>query len=104
MFSCLRNDSMNKIFAIACVVIILSACNPQTNKNTTNAMSNDSTKSAQANNEWMSLFDGKTTKGWHKYGGGPVGSAWKVADRILSLDAIQQGNGKIKNGGDIVTD
>lgn len=95
---------MNKIFAIACVVIILSACNPQTNKNTTSTMSNDSTKSAQANNEWMSFFDGKTTKGWHEYGGGPVGSAWKVADGTLSLDTTEQENGKIKNGGDIVTD
>ena len=26
---------------------------------------------------WTKLFDGKTTAGWHKYGGGAVGSAWK---------------------------
>lgn len=53
---------------------------------------------------WVSLFDGQTTKGWHKYGGAPVGSAWKVADGILYLDASQQENWQIKDGGDIVSD
>lgn len=53
---------------------------------------------------WVSLFDGQTTKGWHKYGGAPVGSAWKVEDGMLRLDASQQENWQIKDGGDIVTD
>jgi hypothetical protein len=53
---------------------------------------------------WVSLFDGQTTKGWHKYGGAPVGSAWKVVDGVLYLDASQQENWQIKDGGDIVTD
>jgi hypothetical protein len=53
---------------------------------------------------WVSLFDGKTTKGWHKYGGFPVGSAWKVEDGALHLDANQKDNWQIKDGGDIVSD
>lgn len=53
---------------------------------------------------WVSLFDGKTTKGWHKYGGFPVGSAWKVEDGALHLDANQKDNWQIKHGGDIVSD
>ena len=53
---------------------------------------------------WVSLFDGQTTKGWHKYGGAPVGSAWKVEDGMLRLDASQQENWQIKDGGDIVSD
>jgi hypothetical protein len=36
--------------------------------------------------EWQQLFDGKSFSGWHKYGGGPVGSAWKVADGTFYLD------------------
>ena len=63
----------------------------------------DSTKTNQGNG-WISLFDGKTTKGWHKYGGGPVGPAWKVADGVLYLDASEKEGVKIKGGGDIVTD
>lgn len=53
---------------------------------------------------WVSLFDGTSTKGWHKYGGFPVGSAWKIEDGALHLDANQKENWQIKDGGDIVSD
>ena len=53
---------------------------------------------------WTKLFDGKTTAGWHKYGGGAVGSAWKVKDGELYLDTLAKADWKIKEGGDIVTD
>ena len=93
---------MQKPIAIVCAAIIVGACNPQNNKNITSV--SDSTKTNQPGNEWISLSDGKTTKGWHKYGGGPVGSAWKVADGVLYLDASEKEGEKIKDGGDIVTD
>lgn len=53
---------------------------------------------------WELLFDGQTTKGWHKYGGSPVGSAWKVADGTLYLDTTSKKDWQIKDGGDIVSD
>jgi len=53
---------------------------------------------------WQLLFDGESTKGWHKYGGKPVGSAWKVADGTLYLDTTIKENWQIKDGGDIVSD
>lgn len=53
---------------------------------------------------WISLFDGKSTAGWHKYGGAAVGSAWKVEEGALHLDANQKENWQIKDGGDIVSD
>jgi len=53
---------------------------------------------------WLSLFDGKTTNGWHTYGKNTIGSAWKAEDGILHLDASVTEDGRIKNGGDIVTD
>jgi hypothetical protein len=52
---------------------------------------------------WVSLFDGKTTNGWHKYGGAAVGSAWKVEDGALHLTALAKDNWQIKDGGDIVS-
>lgn len=59
----------------------------------------------EMNDGWEALFDGKTTAGWHKYGGKPVGSAWKVEpDGSLHLDASQKENWQIKDGGDIVSD
>ena len=48
---------------------------------------------------WKLLFDGKSTKGWHKYKGKDVGDQWKAVDGALTL-AHKSG----KNGGDIVTD
>ena len=59
---------------------------------------------SQKTDGWISLFDGKTTKGWHKYGDGQVGSAWKVSDGVLYLDSSHKVHGDIKDGGDIVTD
>lgn len=59
---------------------------------------------AEQKEGWQLLFDGKTTRGWHKYGGDSVGSAWKVKDGYLYLDTSVKENWQIKNGGDIVTD
>jgi hypothetical protein len=64
-----------------------------------NALTNEEKKEG-----WQLLFDGKTTKGWHKYGEKPVGSAWKVRDGYLYLDTTEKENWQIKNGGDIVSD
>lgn len=52
---------------------------------------------------WALLFDGTNLNGWHKYGGAPVGAAWKVADSSIYLDASAKDNWQIKGGGDIVT-
>lgn len=49
--------------------------------------------------EWISLFDGKTTKGWHSYGKTVTGEAWKVENGVLHLNA-----GKGLSAGDLVTD
>lgn len=53
---------------------------------------------------WQLLFDGQTTKGWHKYGGNPTGAAWKVADGALYLDTTNKKDWQIEQGGDIVSD
>jgi hypothetical protein len=62
---------------------------------------------AQKADGWQLLFDGTSTKGWHKYGNKPVGSAWKIADGNLYLDTTvkdEKNNWQIKDGGDIITD
>lgn len=47
---------------------------------------------------WITLFDGKTTTGWHTYNKGEVGSAWTVVDGALTLNPGADGRG------DLVTD
>ena len=53
--------------------------------------------------EWTSLFDGKTTNGWHTYGKDAVGEAWKVIDGTLMLDPSNKQGWQINGGGDIVS-
>ena len=86
---------MRKLFFLSFVLVIIS-CGPP--KNTT--MSADQNTALE--DGWVSLFDGKTTYGWHGYGKTSVGNAWKVVDGTLFLDAASKKNDKAV-GGDIVT-
>jgi len=56
-------------------------------------------KPIEPKSTWISLFDGKTTKGWHSYGKTSAGEAWKVVDGSLHLEA-----GKGLSAGDLITD
>jgi hypothetical protein len=51
--------------------------------------------------KWISLFDGKTTNGWHSYGKTTTGEAWKVEDGMIVFDPAAKKAGK--SAGDIVT-
>lgn len=89
----------------------LYACNNSTEKSTTTenstkltVMGSNTLNEQEKTDGWQLLFDGQSTRGWHKYGGAPVGAAWKVADSSLQLEASQKQDWQILNGGDIVTD
>ena len=88
------------------LLAVLSCNNESENKETTTDSSTSKTDSSGTTNAdgWITLFDGQTTKGWHKYGGAPVGAAWRVADGIISLDTSSKKDWQTANGGDIVTD
>jgi hypothetical protein len=51
---------------------------------------------------WISLFNGKSTNGWHSYGKDHVGSVWKVENGVLHLDGESKKTAKAE-GGDLVT-
>jgi hypothetical protein len=89
---------MKKLIIFACAAVILSACNSEENKKPEETSNADQTAS-----EWTRLFDGVSTTGWHKYGGGPAGSAWNIEDSVLYLDTSGKKNGKVEGGGDLVT-
>ena len=55
---------------------------------------------AQKNNSFTSLFDGKTTNGWHTYGKNFAGKGWKAENGILHFDP----KARDKDNGDLVTD
>ena len=88
---------MFKKLAYSILVTTLFACEPQ--KQSTMSTSTGAAKA----DEWISLFDGKSTSGWHSYGKTSVGSAWKISDGALHLDAAAKKDQKAE-GGDLVTD
>ena len=104
---------MHKILGAVLVTTAFAACNndsgsakaddKDTSKQKMEMVVNTLTDQEKADG-WQLLFDGESTKGWHRYGGKPVGSAWKVAGGTLYLDSSSKENWQIKDGGDIVTD
>jgi hypothetical protein len=53
--------------------------------------------------EWTVLFNDSSFDGWTRYGGGPVGGAWKIENGTVYLDATNKDNWGPEDGGDIVT-
>lgn len=107
---------MRKLLTGSVFLIVLAACNNSGSDNkegndTSNAKKetsvgpvNNALTDQEKAEAWQLLFDGQSTKGWHKYGGAPAGAAWKVADGVLYLDTSSKKDWQTANGGDIVTD
>ncbi|MBK0378652.1 3-keto-disaccharide hydrolase [Mucilaginibacter segetis] len=96
---------MRKLSFIIIAAVIAGGCNSNSsNKQPANYQDSVLTGADSVNHDWVSLFDGKTTKGWHTYGKDSAGTAWKAEDGILHLDASQKADWQTKNGGDILTD
>ena len=70
---------------------------------------NSSKKSTIANTEnasadgWISLFDGKTTAGWHTYGKEKATDRWKVIDGVFCIDTSKKNSPNAKVSGDLVS-
>jgi 3-keto-disaccharide hydrolase len=87
---------MNKIFLFAFTCVLVSFSSNQTSMNSVNS------SKATSDNGWITLFDGKTTNGWHSYGKNYVGKEWKVEGGVLHLDSTVRKNSK-NEAGDLVT-
>ena len=70
---------MNKLIYMTVLSFVISSCSGQTKKEEKKSI--DPKK-----DDWISLFDGKTTKGWHYYNGGKIGDEWQVKDGIMTFD------------------
>ena len=104
---------MLKIFPAIALAAAITSCN--NNAKTAKTVEKNSVKSntemavntlteEQKSGGWQLLFDGQTTKGWHKYGNAPVGFAWKIREGSLVLDTTEKVDWQTKGGGDIVSD
>jgi hypothetical protein len=113
MFYYLKNNGMKKLLTVFILATTMIACNNSDSGKTSNADSAksnmtivimDTLSEQEKADGWQLLFDGQTTKGWHKYGGEPVGSAWKIADGALYLDTSSKVGENVVGGGDVATD
>ena len=91
---------LQKVFTAAIIILLFLSCNSP--KQT--AGGSDQLTNEEKNKGWKLLFDGKTTKGWHRYGGGAIDSVWKVKDGCLCLDTNAKKEFNIRGDWDIVTD
>jgi hypothetical protein len=82
--------------SIYLLATVLLACHTSNNRNMSQS---DNTAEGK---EWISLFDGKSTAGWHGYGKSAAGKAWKAEDGVLHFDPSAKKQSPTE-GGDIVT-
>ena len=93
---------MKNIGLIMLLAITVSACNSSGRKA---ANYQDSTQTAETKaGEWVNLLADSSMAGWHTYGKSSIGSAWKINDGVLHLDASKKADWQSAGGGDIVTD
>jgi hypothetical protein len=96
---------MKKTLFILLAGATIASCNSSATKNTdsTTDTTKVAAKDSSASADWIPLFDGKTTNGWHTYGKTTIGKAWKMEDGVLHLDASKKADWQSADGGDIVT-
>lgn len=83
-----------RITIAAALALVLAACG---------SSAQNKKGAGMAEEGFVALFDGVSTKGWHTYNQTAVGSAWKVENGALRLDVSNKVNGKVQGGGDLVT-
>ena len=59
-------------------------------------------QSSKADDKWIHLFDGTSTKGWRAYNGESLPSKWTIKDSVLTFDTNLQLEKDMKGGGDII--
>ena len=59
-------------------------------------------QSSKADDQWIHLFDGTSTKGWRAYNGESLPSKWTIKDSVLTFDTNLQLEKDMKGGGDII--
>ena len=84
----------NKTWLLAASICILASCISVKINSTSNVSNGE-----KSSDGWVSLFDGKTTTGWHSYGKDKVEGRWRVADGAIYLadkkEAHQAGEGDL---------
>ena len=98
---------MRTLIVLFIFITTIVACNKPSAESTTKEEAKEPMPNTLTDAEkeagWRLLFDGQTTNGWKGFNKDEPGSAWKVENGALHLDAQQKENNQIVGGGDIIT-
>ncbi|MCB0487979.1 MAG: DUF1080 domain-containing protein [Cyclobacteriaceae bacterium] len=83
-------------------LVFLAGCSGK-NQNESAESTESATTETQANEEWVSLFDGASLDGWRSYKSDQPGSAWKIDDGAIVLDDSNMDGGAIVDAGNLMT-
>jgi hypothetical protein len=80
-----------KPILVLIIVASLIACNNNSSEEKENTIEMTTTSPNMLTDDerkdgWQLLFNGASTKGWHNFGGAPVGYAWSISDTSLHFD------------------
>jgi len=88
-----------KTLQIFLLLLALVACKKE-KKNIETAEDN-TTNTVQKNNEWETLFDGETFKGWHVYLTDSISDEWSVEDGAMMFNPKE---GRTEGGKNLISD
>ncbi|WP_040664341.1 3-keto-disaccharide hydrolase [Nafulsella turpanensis] len=89
---------MKTINSLPLFLFLLMACSaPDAANSETDTIEMEETDNVPTG--WTPLFNGNSLEGWHSWGKDSAGSAWKVEEGVLFLDASEDGY----EGGDLVS-
>ena len=86
---------MKKLISILLLALFIFSCKTE-NKSTSEV------SVIEEKNEWIYLFDGKTTKGWRAYNGDKLPPGWVAKDGALTFDTKLGLEQDYKGGKDII--
>lgn len=87
------------LFVLALSIVSCQSGNSNSEKD---SAKEDTTATPDSSNDgFVSLFDGKSTAGWHTYGKDKAGAAWEIDNGTLRLNVTDK---EKEDRGDLVTD
>ena len=89
--------------AISCMAVAAMAASCVSNPNKKAAADSTATaQTADVEEGFVAIFDGKTFDGWRGYNRTDVPSAWTIEDGCIKINESGMGEAGAKDGGDII--
>ncbi|NLZ94414.1 MAG: DUF1080 domain-containing protein [Bacteroidales bacterium] len=88
-------------FGLIIMAVVLLSC---TNSKKQAEDTTDKNEMEMTNDEWITLFDGKSFDGWRGYGRQDMPTAWTIDDGSIKINGSGRGEAGAKDGGDIIYD